>query len=78
MTDMNQETQPEAGPPPGEDDVEGHNFGVMNPTIARELARAREQDIERDMARSRRQDRAEGESRGSLISAIRRVGRRGR
>ncbi len=35
-----------------EDDVEGHNIGVMNPMLARDLARAREQDIQREASRN--------------------------
>ena len=76
MAAMNEEITPRAGLLRGHDDVEGHVFGAINPTIARELARAHEHDIERDMVRSRRQYRAEGESRGSLIGVIRRVRRR--
>jgi hypothetical protein len=78
MAEMNQEIKAEEAPPSGEDDVAGHSFGVTNPTIARELGRAREQDIERDMARARGQGRTDSASRGSLLGAIRRVGRRSR
>ena len=35
-----------------EDDVEGHNFGVMNPMLARDLARARERDVQREASRN--------------------------
>ncbi len=35
-----------------EDDVEGHNIGVMNPMLARDLARARERDIQREVSRN--------------------------
>jgi len=35
-----------------EDDVEGHNIGVMNPMLARDLARARERDIQRETSRN--------------------------
>jgi len=34
-----------------EDDVEGHNIGVMNPMLARDLARARERDVQREASR---------------------------
>ena len=34
-----------------EDDVEGHNIGVVNPVLARELARARERDVQREASR---------------------------
>jgi len=44
-----------------EDDVEGHNIGAMNPMLARDLARARERDIQREA------------SRNSLISEARRA-----
>ena len=35
-----------------EDDVEGHSIGVMNPMLARDLARARERDIQREASRN--------------------------
>ena len=35
-----------------EDDVEGHNIGVMNPMLARDLARARERDVQREASRN--------------------------
>ena len=35
-----------------DDDVEGHNIGVMNPILARELARARERDVQREASRN--------------------------
>jgi hypothetical protein len=35
-----------------EDDVEGHNIGIMNPMLARDLARARERDIQRETSRN--------------------------
>ena len=44
-----------------EDDVEGHNIGVMNPMLARELTRERERDVQR------------GASRGSLIGEAKRA-----
>ncbi len=39
-------------PRAAEDDVEGHNIGVMNPMLARDLARARERDIQRETSRN--------------------------
>ena len=77
MSDLNDEPQVEAGPP-SEPDVAGHIFGPMNPVIARELARAREEDIARDLGHLRRQDTPTGTSRGSLLDGIRRRGRRSR
>ena len=47
-----------------EDDVEGHMIGSMNPVMARELARAKERDVQR------------AASRGSLISDAKRAIRR--
>ena len=47
-----------------EDDVEGHMIGTMNPVLARDLARARERDIQR------------AASRGNLISEAKRAIRR--
>jgi len=47
-----------------EDDVEGHMIGTMNPVMARELARAKEHDIQR------------AASRGNLISDVKRAIRR--
>jgi hypothetical protein len=47
-----------------EDDVEGHMIGSMNPVMARELARAKERDVQR------------ATSRGSLISDAKRAIRR--
>ena len=44
-----------------EDDVEGHMIGAMNPIMARELARAKERDIQRST------------SRGNLISEAKRA-----
>jgi hypothetical protein len=35
-----------------EDDVEGHNIGALNPILARELARARERDVQREASRN--------------------------
>jgi hypothetical protein len=35
-----------------EDDVEGHSIGVMNPMLARDLARARDRDIQREASRN--------------------------
>ena len=35
-----------------DDDVEGHNIGVMNPMLARDLARARERDVQREASRN--------------------------
>ena len=35
-----------------DDDVEGHSIGVMNPMLARDLARARERDIQREASRN--------------------------
>jgi hypothetical protein len=35
-----------------EDDVEGHGGGIMNPMLARDLARARERDIQRETSRN--------------------------
>ncbi len=35
-----------------DDDVEGHNIGAMNPIMARELARARERDVQREVSRN--------------------------
>ncbi len=34
-----------------EDDVEGHNIGMLNPTLAREMTLARERDIARQTSR---------------------------
>jgi len=34
-----------------EDDVEGHNMGLIHPTVAWELAKAREREIAREAAR---------------------------
>ncbi len=39
-------------PKASEDDVEGHNIGVMNPMLARDLARARDRDIQREASRN--------------------------
>ena len=47
-----------------DDDVEGHMIGSMNPVMARELARAKERDVQR------------AASRGSLISDAKRALRR--
>jgi hypothetical protein len=47
-----------------EDDVEGHMIGTMNPVLARDLARAKEHDIQR------------ATSRGNLISEAKRAIRR--
>ncbi len=47
-----------------EDDVEGHMIGAMNPILARDLARAKERDVQR------------GASRGNLISEAKRAIRR--
>jgi hypothetical protein len=47
-----------------DDDVEGHMIGTMNPVMARELARAKEQDVQRAV------------SRGNLISDVKRAVRR--
>ena len=47
-----------------EDDVEGHMIGAMNPVMARELARAKERDVQRAV------------SRGNLISEAKRAIRR--
>jgi len=47
-----------------EDDVEGHMIGSMNPVMARELARAKERDVQR------------AASRGNLISEAKRAIRR--
>jgi hypothetical protein len=47
-----------------DDDVEGHMIGAMNPVMARELARAKERDIQRST------------SRGNLISEAKRAIRR--
>jgi hypothetical protein len=44
-----------------EDDVEGHTIGTMNPVMARELARAKERDVQR------------AASRGNLISEAKRA-----
>jgi len=44
-----------------DDDVEGHMIGAMNPIMARELARAKERDIQRST------------SRGNLISEAKRA-----
>lgn len=49
-----------------EDDVEGHNIGAVNPILAGELARAREQDVARSVSRS------------SVIGEFRRAARRKR
>ncbi len=35
-----------------EDDVEGHMIGTMNPTLARDLSRAKERDIARSVSRN--------------------------
>jgi hypothetical protein len=35
-----------------DDDVEGHSIGTMNPVLARDLARAKESDIQRASSRS--------------------------
>ena len=35
-----------------EDDVEGHMIGTMNPVLARDLARAKESDIQRATSRN--------------------------
>ena len=35
-----------------EDDVEGHNFGLMNPILARDLAQSKNRDIERSASRN--------------------------
>jgi hypothetical protein len=49
------------GPPEGvskrmavgdDDDVEGHNIGVVDPVLARELSHAREQDVRRSASRN--------------------------
>ncbi len=50
--------------PDDEDDVEGHNIGAVDPILARELARAREQDVARST------------SRNSVLGEIRRAVRR--
>ena len=47
-----------------DDDVEGHMIGTMNPVLARDLARAKEHDIQR------------AASRGNLISEAKRAIRR--
>ena len=47
-----------------EDDVEGHMIGAMNPILARDLARAKERDVQR------------AASRGNLISEAKRAIRR--
>jgi len=47
-----------------EDDVEGHMIGAMNPMLARDLARAKERDVQR------------AASRGNLISEAKRAIRR--
>ena len=47
-----------------EDDVEGHMIGTMNPVLARDLARAKEHDVQR------------AASRGNLISEAKRAIRR--
>jgi len=46
-----------------EDDVEGHMIGAMNPIMARDLARAKDQDIQRAV------------SRGNLVSEAKRANR---
>jgi hypothetical protein len=48
-----------------ESDVEGHMIGAMNPILARDLARAKERDVQR------------AASRGNLISEAKRAIRRG-
>ena len=35
-----------------EDDVEGHNIGYGSPTLARDVYREREREIQRDVSRS--------------------------
>ena len=47
-----------------DDDVEGHMIGTMSPVLARDLARAKEQDVQRSA------------SRGNLISEAKRAIRR--
>jgi|PlaIllAssembly_1097288.scaffolds.fasta_scaffold361181_2 hypothetical protein len=47
-----------------DDDVEGHMIGTMNPVLARDLSRAKEQDVQRSA------------SRGNLISEAKRAIRR--
>ena len=47
-----------------EDDVEGHMIGTTNPLLSRELARAKERDVQRAV------------SRGNLISEAKRAIRR--
>jgi len=47
-----------------EDDVEGHMIGPMHPIIARDLARAKERDVQRAV------------SRGNLISEAKRARRK--
>ncbi len=47
-----------------DEDVEGHMIGTMNPLLARELARAKERDVQR------------AASRGNLISEAKRAIRR--
>ena len=47
-----------------DDDVEGHSIGTMNPVLARDLARAKERDIQR------------ATSRNNLISEVKRALRR--
>lgn len=59
-----EETPASRTPTTDEDDVEGHNIGAVNPILARELARAREQDVARSASRS------------SVLGEIRRAARR--
>ena len=47
-----------------EDDVEGHTIGSMHPIMARDLARAKERDVQRAV------------SRGNLISEAKRARRK--
>lgn len=47
-----------------EDDVEGHMIGAMNPILARDLARAKEHDVQR------------AASRGNLVNEAKRASRR--
>jgi hypothetical protein len=35
-----------------EDDVDGHMIGAINPTLARDLARAKERDVQRTSSRA--------------------------
>jgi hypothetical protein len=60
-TDMQEQIAPEATdedlvagattPQADDDDVEGHNMGAMNPTMARMLSESREKDIARSASR---------------------------